>query len=111
VRFKGKPMPGGQVTFTSKDRSNVSVFARIGEDGSYVIHGCPAGPVKITVLALERTRGGKSFDSPQELAAASKRDQRRKLPAIPLRYTDPNTTDLEYSVVAGAQRYDIELKP
>lgn len=108
VRFKAAPMPGGQVTFTSRDKSGVSVYAWIGEDGNYRIHGCPTGPVKITVLPLERSRSGKG---PKGLGVAGKSEPRRKLPVIPLRYTDPNTTDLEYSVVAGPQQFQIELKP
>ncbi len=111
VRFRAVPMPGGQVTFTSQDKPGASVYSWIGEDGSYLIHGCPTGPVKITILPLDRNRGAKGFGNPSGFIAASKSDQRRKLPAIPLRYTDPNTTNLEYSVMTGAQQHNIELKP
>jgi hypothetical protein len=111
VRFQGGPMRGGQVTFTSQHRGGVSAFAWIGENGSYMIRGCPTGPVKITVLPLDRSRRGKGFDSARGMVAARGNGQRRKLPAVPLSYTDPNTTELEYSVLAGPQRHNIELKP
>jgi hypothetical protein len=111
VRFKGKPLSGGQVTFTGQDNPGASAFAWIGTDGSYSIHGCPTGLTKITVLPLERNRGGQTSGTTKRFAAASKSDQRRKPPSIPLRYVDPNTTDLEFSVAGGVQHHDIELKP
>lgn len=107
VRFKGVPLTGGQVTFTSAKNNGESAFAWIGEDGSYVINRCPTGPVKITVLALQRNRFGK--DEEKETKAAS--GKRRNLPALPSRYTDPNVTDLEFVVVTGTQQFDIDLKP
>jgi hypothetical protein len=111
VRFKGVPMWGGKVTFTSQDQGGVSVSAWIGEDGSYSIRGCPTGPARITVLPLEPSRGGRGFDNPRGVVAASGSRERRKLPVIPRRYTDANTTDLEYTVGGGRQQHDIELKP
>jgi hypothetical protein len=104
-------MPGGQVRFTSQDKGGASLFAWIGADGSYQVRGCPAGVVKITVLPLERSRGGPGIGNPRGAARAKGSQKHRKPPAIPLRYTDATTTDLEYAVVAGSQLHDIELKP
>jgi hypothetical protein len=111
VRFKGAPIPGGRVTFTSRDGGGVSGFAWVGVDGSYSIRGCPTGPVKITVLSMERSRGGNGFDNPRGVVGARRSGQSRKLPAIPLRYADPRTTDLEYNVCGGNQTHDLDLKP
>src|SRR5579863_1189408 len=86
VRLKGAAVPGGQVTFTSQTSSGESAFGWIGEDGSYVVQRCPIGPVRIIVLPLERRRGGKGLANPQGTVAAKGAKQRRKPPAIPMRY-------------------------
>src|SRR5207245_1678259 len=48
VKFKGKPLPGGRVTFVA-DKGGTSASAVIEENGSYKVAGVPVGTVHITV--------------------------------------------------------------
>jgi hypothetical protein len=101
VRFKDKPLSGGRITFNSQTTGGPSVVAVIGEDGSYKIADCPPGPVKITVQTVYR---GSGYAQPRKAG-------RLNLAIIPARYADPIASSLDYEVRAGAQRYDVELKP
>jgi hypothetical protein len=106
ILFKGEPLPFGDVTFHIQDGPAKS--AAIGPEGMYVIRGCPAGPVKITVRSLPRV--------PEGLAQA--RGPRRTHPGrleqpvhIPDRYHDPERSELTYTVEAGQHTFDIVLAP
>ena len=93
VRFNGKPLSAGRVTFTSPNRPGASAHAWIAEDGSYKVADCPSGPVKITVQTVGY-RGGRPAGA-----------------AIPARYVDPATSGLDYIVKPGRQQHDIDLTP
>jgi hypothetical protein len=95
VRFNGKPLAGGQVTFVSPDTRD-GVHSLILADGSYQVTGCPAGPVKIAVQT------GVPRSGPAKRPAS---------PRIPIRYADTSTSGLEYTVNRGEQQYDIDLEP
>ena len=97
VRFNGKPLPKGRVTFVSQKTAGVFLTAPLAEDGSYRIAGCPAGPVKITVQTVAPRSGGA-------------RPGAKAAPAIPARYADADRSDLEYNVTRGPQTHDIDLK-
>jgi hypothetical protein len=95
VRFNGKPLAGGRVTFVPSDKGD-GVYSLILTDGSYKVTGCPAGPVKIAVqTAVPRSRPAARPASPK----------------IPVRYVDASTSGVEYTVSAGQQQHDIDLKP
>jgi hypothetical protein len=101
VRFDGEPLTGGKVTFYHPSKPGRNVTATIQPDGTYKIMAVPAGKVKVTVVALPPLR--------------KHRDARRphtdlNLPNIPLKYSDPETTDLVCPVRGGSQTFDIELK-
>jgi hypothetical protein len=104
VRLKGKPLSTGRITFTSQANPAVVAFTWIGADGSYRVSDCPVGPVKITVQTVF-SRPGRNWQP-----AASSANGRPPAPIIPARYTNPATTDLEFSVTRGSQSHDVELK-
>src|SRR5438045_4067984 len=90
VTFDGKPLPGGTVTFVTKD-GKTSVPAKIAEDGTFKAT-VPTGSYRITVSPV------------------AKKDDPKKYVPIPAKFGDPDTSGLTYEVKAGAQTFDIELK-
>jgi hypothetical protein len=95
VRLNGTPLSAGRVTFVSKDNPSSVVYSGIAQDGSYRIFGCPAGPVQVAVqTVVPRSGGGRPGG-----------------PTIPLRYVDPATSGLDYTVARGQHQHDIDLQP
>jgi hypothetical protein len=104
VTYQGKPLPGGFINFNTLDtggRVADSKSVGILNNGSYKIAGVPTGPARITV---QGPSGPVVFD--QRLVPM------RKPPpvVIPDRYGSVEQTDLNYTVTAGPQTHDIELK-
>lgn len=135
VTFMNKPVKGGNVTLVSTEGLQ-SCTGDITEEGGYTIANVTAGAYKVCVETAslkpqQRTMGaprgnaakGEKLDpstvipegyhpsNPAEaaLAGANARSAKRYV-AIPSRYADPKTTDLEYTVVGGDQKHDLELK-
>jgi hypothetical protein len=104
VRFNGKPLSKGRVTFVSQENPGASRYSLIAEDGSYKISGCPAGPVKITVQTVVPRSGGAA---PGTKPASGRPPA---VPTIPARYADAGKSDLEYNVKWGPQTHDIDLQ-
>jgi hypothetical protein len=107
----GKPMPGGEVTFTTADG-----FASVGvvdEKGNYKI-SAPVGDVKVSVtnqmLNPAAKGGGKAAGR-----GAGRPGEPEPSPVkgtyIPInkKYFTPDTSGLTYKVTKGAQTYDIKL--
>src|SRR5436190_387799 len=90
VFFKGQALPGGTVTFVSKD-GKTSVSAAIGADGIYKAV-VPAGEYRVAV------------------STAAKKDDPKKYVPIPAKYGDPEKSGLTYSVVKGKQTFDLQLQ-
>ena len=126
VLYEGTPLKGGAVGFQTEDNKGFS--AAIGEDGTYKIEKIPPGPVKITVMAgSPKIKGvGPGAGPPKdkvkfgppagvtlpEGAGPINFDPRGKDtgPKIPEHYADVQKSGLEYTVVAGDQEHNIELK-
>jgi hypothetical protein len=113
VRYKGAPLPYGQITvFRADGRSASSVI----EDGAFEIHKAPVGEVKVTVQSLSapgartmlfRPDGSKDDDDPP-----TPNDARGQKPVrIPDRYKDPAKSGLSFTIHAGAQTHDVDLQP
>ena len=105
VRFRGKPLPAGRITFSPQNRPGAAVFSLLGEDGSYKVTGCPAGPASITVQTVVSGKGRAGQDTrpgPGSRPAAA---------VIPVRYADPATSGLDYTVTPGEQQHDVDLQP
>jgi len=138
VAYAGKALKGGSVMLVSTEgRQNFA--AAIQEDGTYTIPNALSGDYKVCVdtsnMKPPTTSGGysnvpqpksgaapkkgKSLDpgtevpegykpsSPADAAAAA---NAKRYVEIPLKYKDSDKTDLSYTVVAGDQTFDIDLK-
>ncbi len=127
VLYKGKPVTGGNLTF----QSSQGVFrTTINEDGTYRIEKVPAGPVKIGVenqsLQIQEGQGqmlakvtpkdkkGKDVNVSEMMQGMQKMMQKGAIPGkyvpIPQKASNPETSQLTYTVTSGSQVYDIELK-
>jgi|SRR5579883_2427189 len=109
VLYKGKPLPGGIVTFIHPDGR--SAHAQIQEDGSYKVANAPGGEVKCLVVTMKPLPG-----LPAKIASRMPAKPTDAVyPAgpyvpIPLKYSKPETTDLTYTINRGSQEIIIELK-
>ena len=112
VMYKGKPLPGGRVTFTS-DLGGLSDGANLDKDGNYKVMA-PVGAVHVTVdnRSLQARRGpeGPRLSRPGSELPDDKKGQ--FYVRIPDKYYDPTKTDLTFTVVAGPepQNFEITLK-
>jgi hypothetical protein len=131
VLLRGKPIKSGAVTFVWPDLAR---SARVEEDGSYSFSAIPTGNVKIAVVAVAPRAGASNAITKamkQELKSKKVQmsdDIRENMPdavkegleggaatlqhggIIPRRYGDPDQSGLDYTVTAGEQAHDIELK-
>jgi hypothetical protein len=131
VRFNGKPLPGGWITFRPADNRKNSVSAQIDENGHYEAE-LPAGEVKIAVdnRELDRTpsdpgarqpklppgvrlpappRGAAQAPAPPPPEVAPSRIPGSYVP-IPARFYEVETSGLAFTVKPGEQVQDLELK-
>ena len=132
VTFQNKALKGGNVTFVSTE-GYPSNSGMIGEDGTYSIPHLLAGNYKVTVETASlkppisgakggQTGGGIPFkaldpstpvpegykpSNPAEAQAA--KNSKRFIP-IPDQYSSPEKTTLTYTVSAGSQEINLDLK-
>jgi hypothetical protein len=105
VRYNGKPLTAGRVTYTPQENPGAAVYSMILEDGSYKVADCPAGPARITVQTVV-PRSSKA-----QQGAKPGPGGRPPRVTLPVRYADPATSGLDYTVRSGSQEYDIDLRP
>lgn len=108
VRVDGQPLTQGYVLFTSipeaEEQRSHTARGQIGPGGHYRLttfaknDGAVAGRHKVVVVAI----GG--ADPDRDDASST------PLPAIPEKYTSPQTTDLEVAVQRGTNQIDIDLQ-
>ncbi len=113
VMYRGKPLPSG--TLTCLDVNNQALGSSAISQGSYSIARVPVGPVKIIV-----TTPPVSLGNPTQPRAPKKTDKdspRNRSPdprvpavVIPAQYGNPDQSGLTYTVQAGAQQHNIDLK-
>ncbi len=116
VSFKGKPLPGGKVTFVTA-KWGYSASANIDENGQY--NGkFPVGDVLIAVdnrmLEPPKKEKGKKqaaknppLKAPPDVVAPP--PPKGKYVKIPDKYADPSTSGLTFKVEKGTQTHDIKL--
>lgn len=129
VLYKGKPVPGGSVIFRPADARANTVTASLDENGHYEAT-LPAGEVQIAVdnQELEPQTGERPPRmplppgiklppgvKPAAPAAPAPSPEAPDKPAgkyvrIPSKYYNVDTSGLTYTVKAGSQTYDIQLK-
>jgi hypothetical protein len=98
VRFRGKELPSGTVTFMAADGKTRS--AAIAEDGTYKVAGVAPGTAKIGVVSHPRLPPGFGGPNPGEPGTI----------VLPRHYTNPETSGLTCEVRGGEQHFDIDLK-
>ncbi len=97
VKYKGKPLTTGTITFY--DRANQAVSSAIGKDGTYSVEQVAAGPVKVAVVM------------PMAIyMAGEKPPPGPPPPTLPAKYSDPEQSGLGWEVKSGAQTRDFNLE-
>jgi hypothetical protein len=109
VTYNGKPIASGQVTFEGEGgKTGAGPIA----DGTYAISDAPVGPVRIGVVSIKR---GPKAVNPSEVASGtsspSPAPAAAKFVPVPERFGIPAKSGLTYTVTAGSQTYDIDIKP
>ncbi len=109
VLFRGRPLPGGQVTFVTV-KGGFAANGIIDEDGNYRIKA-PIGDVQIGVTnRMLQPRGREAPQThPKKAAAGDAPVPRGQWVQIPPSYEDPHGSGLTYTVRPGPQTHDIEL--
>jgi hypothetical protein len=127
VTFKGKPLPGGTVTFTP-DAGGGGGSADINpQDGTYKIENLPRGAMKVTVKPYQSTamRSGPS-GAPKDMMAkmkshlpegvemkapgdVEKESGAKAVKDFPNTYSEMETTSLKYTVKGGPNEYNIDI--
>lgn len=92
VTFAGKPLPGGSISFVSKENARMRVTGLLRSDGTYSISDVPLGAVNVTV-DTECVRLGNAANYVR----------------IPPRYTNLKTSGLQTTVAAEGNKYEIQL--
>jgi hypothetical protein len=98
VRFQGKPLKEGWITFFDREDNTYRGF--IQRDGSYTVSDIPRGPAKIAV-SKRVTSGLGTMREPREPYEGV---------YIPRHYSDPTKSGLSLMVWAGLQEKDFDLK-
>jgi hypothetical protein len=132
VRYQGKPVPFGRITFIADDGRMEAVYLK--SDGTYRIPRAPVGKVRITVwtpskaliaeahkaIMAEATRPSGYHDPTPEggfKRAPEAEEQwqlykQGKVVAAPSRYHDPAISGLTYEVkTSSPQTFDLDLQP
>jgi|SRR5579875_111675 hypothetical protein len=98
VRYQGKPLPNGTITFY--DEANQAVSGHIEADGKYTVNKVAAGKVKVTVTA------------PMPVFLPGDQTAKKQfvnMPNLPAHYADAEKSGLERSVKPGSQTIDFDL--
>jgi len=108
VMYDGKLVMTGTVTFFVEGSPPVSGW--IGADGRYQAANVPTGEAIVVVIS---TAGG---EEPAKARKPDRNDSKRadkettaSKSAVPEKYSDPNTTDLKFTVQKGDNTFDITL--
>src|SRR5262245_50357131 len=104
VYYRGQPLNGGLVRFTSTDPNNKVGYCSgtIERDGSFQINGSPIGPVRVTVDTVNR---------PSEDFAPWKPNSGRPKPIfIPTHFADPNRSGLDRQIEEGENAIELRLE-
>jgi hypothetical protein len=122
VLFQNQPLPGGRITFVSKDSPQFSGSGNIDANGQYKVDA-PVGETKVSVdnqmLAPSGGavgKGGKGPGPPTAMpglkrpgSEAPLSEKGRYVP-IPAKYANPDESGLTYTVKKGAQTKDFTLE-
>jgi len=111
VTFKGKPLPGGQITYVAVP-SGFASSGTIEEDGSYKVTA-PVGENQISVNnRMFAPRKGAAVEKPVLKKPNSEEAHQAKGKYVPLpsKYENPSESGLTYTVQKGSQTHDVKLE-
>ena len=109
VRYRGKPLKSGTVTFTGT--GNRTFAAKIDEQGRYTVSGLAAGSATATVTSPRPVPAPRiKLPQPVEGAEGPSPAAQRGWFAIPPQYGEPNRSGLRYTLTGGDNNVDIDLK-
>lgn len=113
VRFGGKPLPGGRITFLCDAGKRPAVSAEIVE-GRYAVADLPAGRARVMVETFPPPSAAPARTAPEGLPTL---DVPGDPPShgpyvrIPERYRRPDASGLSVEIRTGPQVHDFELVP
>jgi hypothetical protein len=108
VRYKGKPLVWGTVTFEASDGG--LHYSNIDRDGSYAVSGVATGEAKVAVSSVNP----RSSDfTPIQREGTKPPPPRPEITGwfpIPAKYDTPYKSGLVYTVKRGVNTIDIDLE-
>jgi hypothetical protein len=109
VFYKGKPLPGGQITFATTQ--GYTVVAVIDPQGHYQCQ-VPVGEVQIAVenRMLEAKAASQPMLVPEGLPKPQEEPIRGTYVPLPTKYHAPESSGLKYVVTKGPQTHDVFLE-
>jgi hypothetical protein len=110
VLYKGKPLPGGMITFVG-EKGGLADSKPIDENGQYKINA-PVGDVRIGVdnRMLEKKPPKGPLLNPNRPDAEAPTALKGTYVAIPDKYYSPEKSGLTYKVTPNAQTHDVTLE-
>jgi len=100
VSYKSQPLTKGQISFVGEGGKSAS--GTINNDGTYFVKNPPLGVVTVTVLAYQVEGEDKFGFAPQKTAPPMKS-------AVPVKYNEPSTSGLKYTIERKTTTLDIDL--
>ena len=98
VTYKGAPVVAGAIYLHSED--NRVAMGPIHDDGTFIATEVPVGEVRIS---FQFKGGSNSKDMYGSV------DKAKGVTSLPAKYSDPNTSDLKYTITEGMQKLDLKL--
>jgi len=114
VKYKGQPLPWGEITFVCEGGDKPVLHAPV-RDGNYTVSGIPAGPARVTVTTtpppapIKLPPGVKPIQASE--GANTDATPAGKYVPLPPRYSRPDQSGLQVTVNGGRQDHDVELTP
>jgi len=115
VRFDGKPVAAGRITFLCESEGKPVFFADI-TDGAYRVERAPVGGARVTVQTFGAASSAGNVPTPPGSAPALPIPANvprvgKPIAGFPERYLNPNTSGLSLEIKPGPQTQDFDLTP
>lgn len=109
VTYKGALVKAGEITFLGE---GIARSAVIGTDGRYQIDHAPLGEVSVGLVSVtqEYEKGQAPPPSADGDAPGGPPPRMIEKSLIPKKYNDPKSSGLKFTLKAGLQTIDLELK-
>jgi hypothetical protein len=116
VTWNGEPIPWGRITFVCEGGAKPARTSKIIK-GRYKVTDCPAGKAKISIESFPVPDRGKQETGkdltkgfgPPKGDEAPPPELAGKFVKIPAELSNPETSALQYTIVAGKQSHDFKL--